>query len=239
MAGASTPRRSTAEGTRETLMEAATVLFARHGYDAVSTRMLTRHARANIASIKYHFGSKADLYRATLERLTYEIHLLASPIHVRLSTAIEEADGDRGALARAAVRFVHDWMHVVLRNPRSQERMPFVVRELASPSPYFHILYDGFFCELYDAVERLVATARGTKSGRTTTAMRAHAAVSLLHGFLTSETLLWRRLGWDRYTPARLRTTVQVATKAFVAAVGLDGAETGTATARMRPHRPL
>ena len=52
--------------TREALLEAAERLFSEKGYDAVGIRQIAEHAGANIAAIKYHFGSKSDLYRETV-----------------------------------------------------------------------------------------------------------------------------------------------------------------------------
>ena len=50
------------------LIEAATILFARKGYSAVSIRELAQAAAANSALISYHFGGKEGLYRAVLDQ---------------------------------------------------------------------------------------------------------------------------------------------------------------------------
>ena len=54
--------------TRDTLLDAAEQLFGERGYAAVGTREIAEQANANIASIKYHFGSKSELYLATVRR---------------------------------------------------------------------------------------------------------------------------------------------------------------------------
>jgi AcrR family transcriptional regulator len=51
-----------AEATRERLLDAAARLFAEKGFHAVSVRDVTRRARANLASVGYHFGSKEQLF---------------------------------------------------------------------------------------------------------------------------------------------------------------------------------
>jgi AcrR family transcriptional regulator len=48
--------------TRGRLLEAAACLFAEKGFHAVSVRDVTRRARANLASVGYHFGSKEQLF---------------------------------------------------------------------------------------------------------------------------------------------------------------------------------
>lgn len=49
---------------REKILCAAERLFARDGVDAVSMRQILKEAGANVASIRYHFGSKDELLLA-------------------------------------------------------------------------------------------------------------------------------------------------------------------------------
>jgi AcrR family transcriptional regulator len=51
------------EETRWRLLQAATEVFAELGYRAATTREISRRAGANLASIHYYFGDKAELYR--------------------------------------------------------------------------------------------------------------------------------------------------------------------------------
>lgn len=53
--------------TRESLIAAARLIFARKGFDGASVRAITRQAGTNLGAVTYHFGSKADLYAAVLE----------------------------------------------------------------------------------------------------------------------------------------------------------------------------
>ena len=54
---------SSQEETRWRLLQAATEVFAEVGYRAATTREIARRAGVNLASIHYHFGDKATLYR--------------------------------------------------------------------------------------------------------------------------------------------------------------------------------
>lgn len=54
--------------TRRDLVEAATRVFAAHGYERGSVREIAAAAQANVAAISYHFGGKAGLYREVLRR---------------------------------------------------------------------------------------------------------------------------------------------------------------------------
>lgn len=53
--------------TRQQILDAARTLFARQGYDGASMRAIAAAARVDVALVSYHFGSKADLFAATLE----------------------------------------------------------------------------------------------------------------------------------------------------------------------------
>lgn len=63
------PQRSArSAATRERLMDAAELLFARSGYTGVSVRDVTDLARTRLAHITYNFGSKQNLYLEVLRR---------------------------------------------------------------------------------------------------------------------------------------------------------------------------
>ena len=54
--------------TRERVLDAAEQLFAERGIEAVSIRDITRAARANLAAINYHFGTKQELVAEIFSR---------------------------------------------------------------------------------------------------------------------------------------------------------------------------
>lgn len=65
----STSLRAASEAaTAERLLNAAEQLLAVHGLEGTSVRMITAQARANIASVTYHFGSKEGLVQAVFRR---------------------------------------------------------------------------------------------------------------------------------------------------------------------------
>ena len=54
--------------TKDRIMDAAETLFAQHGFDATSLRMITASAGVNLASVNYHFQSKNSLIEAVMTR---------------------------------------------------------------------------------------------------------------------------------------------------------------------------
>jgi AcrR family transcriptional regulator len=59
--------RYSAEDRRAQIIETATELFARQGYEGTTTREIAEHARVNEAIIFRHFPSKEDLYWAVID----------------------------------------------------------------------------------------------------------------------------------------------------------------------------
>ena len=60
--------------TREKIIAAAEVLFARHGYAGTSLRDITEAAHVNVAAVNYHFGSKEGLLVEILDRVLVPIN---------------------------------------------------------------------------------------------------------------------------------------------------------------------
>ena len=113
-----TPGRPPATGdqaVRDQLIAAARGLFAKQGFDAVSTRAVAEAAQVNPAMIHYYFGSKQGLYEAMLAA-TF------TPLVERLS-AVLAAEDDPAALRN----FFTLYMRTLGANPWMP---PLILREV-------------------------------------------------------------------------------------------------------------
>lgn len=79
--------------TASTLVRSARDLFARHGYDGTSVRMITDRAGANLGAITYHFGSKEALYAAVVESV-------AAPLYQKVRAMAQESSAPLRRLER-------------------------------------------------------------------------------------------------------------------------------------------
>lgn len=77
--------------TPSAVLAAARALFARHGFDATSTRAITTAASANLGAIAYHFGTKEALYEAVLASV-------AQPLVARIRAADAAAQSPLDAI---------------------------------------------------------------------------------------------------------------------------------------------
>ena len=182
-------RRSSPE-QRERILEAATRLFAQHGYHAVSTRQIARAVELNIATVNYHVGGKRDLYRAVVERLYEEEqsalggHLadLSANVGESRRTLSELSDLVVDALVRLLAQqparprlLMHRWLE-----PRD---------ELADIDAQFSI---PFFRQLRDLLEN--ARRAGTIRGDVDIDYFIRSFSWMLYGYFASGPIDWD--GW-------------------------------------------
>lgn len=221
----SRPPRSKADDTPTLLIEAGMQLFGAKGYDGVTTRELADAAGTNISSIKYHFGGKEALYRAVLKEIVDEITSLIGPLLHSLRTGIAAADGNREVLKRLAEQFVQSWCRAVLVDPRTQIRIPPVVRELIQPSRHFAVMYKGFFSVLYDVLGELLAAARGRASVDDELRIQSHVVMNVVWGFIYTQSVFWHLMGWKAYNRERVERIVPILSDVFVHSLGLSDSQ--------------
>lgn len=197
---------------RDALIHAAIELFGRDGYAAVSTRMLSERAGTNIASIKYYFGSKDDLYRAAVEHVV-------ETLRPRLEQALDgfaqgqELAGDDPALqARLLKRLIANLMGLFLGSDEVPVFMPLVLREFFMPGPHFETFYQALPRRLHELFTNAVAMVRGTDPDDAATILQAHALIGQIMIFHVGRPILFRRMDWQSFSPERIDaivTTVQ------------------------------
>lgn len=123
----------TAAPTRPRILDAAAQVFAREGFEGASTRALAEAAGVNIATLAYHFGDKAGLYEATIERV-YE-RLLAVELDLD-DLPPAPADRVRVLVGRlyAVARRHPDEIRILLRHVLDTRTLPVSVHERWMPA---------------------------------------------------------------------------------------------------------
>ena len=134
--------RATAVGTATTqdaLLDAAEELFARFGYASVGIREIAEKAKANIAAIKYHFGSKSELYLAAVRRAMSRSEAAGAWDALRDYDEAVDQHGDArdpDAAAIALTRFVRLMLERIMNEAAGDEPRccSLMLREAAEPS---------------------------------------------------------------------------------------------------------
>jgi AcrR family transcriptional regulator len=223
------PSRNDGDGgsARDALIRAAIELFGRDGYAAVSTRMLSERAGTNIASIKYYFGSKDDLYRAAVEHVV-------ETLRPRLELALDgfaqgqELAGDDPALqARLLKRLIANLMGLFLGSDEVPVFMPLVLREFFMPGPHFETFYQALPRRLHELFTSAVAMVRGTDPDDEATILQAHALIGQIMIFHVGRPILFRRMDWQSFDPGRIDAIVTTVQASVLRSLDLEDPDHG------------
>jgi AcrR family transcriptional regulator len=96
---------------RERILDAARLLFARHGYHGTTTRRICELAGVPLGSLHYHFGSKESLYVDVLESMLRQEAEIGRAVERDLSG--DGASDERSARLR---RLVGRWVDFLFEN---------------------------------------------------------------------------------------------------------------------------
>lgn len=129
-----------ADSTREQLLTAATVIFARDGFDATSLRMIAQQAKVNQALIGYHFGSKQGLYLAVFSRLVEGLQQRFFPWLSVIHDELPHAQRDK---ARQLLLELVSKMANFMVNEALATWAQLILREQQSPTSAFDLFYEG------------------------------------------------------------------------------------------------
>jgi AcrR family transcriptional regulator len=164
--------------SRERLLHVAGMMFADRGIDAVSTRELTKAARANLSAIAYYFGGKEGLYNEAINHTIDSTQALIGGAEAKLRADLAEAGGDRGALAGAASAFVRAVLTALLGLGPEHWPRRLIMREIDHPTPAFDRLYEAIFEPLTGAFRDLLVAATGCDPADAETVILTNALLS-------------------------------------------------------------
>ncbi len=171
-------------GTKVALIEAAAALIAERGFEAVTVRDITGKAGTNIASVKYHFGSKDDLIDAVVANFV-------SPVNLKRLARIEalEKAGDFSVeeLLRA---FLEPMLLQIKGSPLSKKLFCKLMGRVIGERPYeFPELVMGQFREV---AGRYVPAFMKAEPGLTEEDVfwRVHFSFGVMSNMLTNGELL-------------------------------------------------
>ena len=135
--------------TRDRLLNAAAPIFAAKGYRAASTREICLAAGVNAASIHYHFGDKAGLYR----------EVLVAPVRGMAANATHF--NQPGLSFEQSMQILYAGLLAPLRSadPRTAQIVRLHYREFVEPSGVLGDLIPRTFAPHYQATLALVCRA--------------------------------------------------------------------------------
>lgn len=138
--------------TRQSLLQAAKILFARHGYEGTSVKDLADHAGVNVSLVSYHFDGKEGLYRTCLSQFGHE----------RLATAerILQAPATREEFKIRFKMFVEEVFRCHIAEP---ELAIIVHREIEQELPLIPDLFKETLLKVFETAMKFLQAAQKKK----------------------------------------------------------------------------
>jgi AcrR family transcriptional regulator len=188
------------ESTRDALLDAATLVFAREGFASANLRLIARTAQANPALIGYHFHSKEGLYMAVFQRIVAHLRGTLDPMLERIDRELA-AGGRKDACLDLLLAFIEGLLaHMVHEHPAWGE---LIARELNAPTAAFDLLYDGVIGRGQGALVGLLQVIRPGEAPEQTRLLAAAIAAQVIL-LRHARAPFMRLLGWDRIGPREL-----------------------------------
>ncbi len=210
---------SSAQETKNRLIQAGIILFGRHGKDSVSTRELAKAAGANLNAIQYHFGGKDSFYievaREIAQQISNQRHDMIARLTINLNDLTPTDAGD------LAAELIVQTTRTFLELPDAALRGSFMLREQLQPSDAFNdIIYPDFLEPTHVFLTKLVAKVTGDQPSDTRAITRAHALYGQALAFGAAGETWRRRLGATTNTEPNVQLAldaIRQSTKATLA----------------------
>lgn len=182
-------------GADEILIDVASELFARQGYDSVSTRQIAKQARVNLSAIGYHFGGKEALYLACIEAAIDAKRKYREKLVDAVAGALAEAAGRRSALSAAIHGIFQNFVSAEFLRDLVDPQLHLLMSAVRDSTVAFERVMSGHIGLLIDAWLPLVAAATGQSEDSEETQLCAITILNLIMSASLSQPLVRRRLG--------------------------------------------
>lgn len=159
--------------TREHLLQKAGELFALHGIEGVSTRMIAEAAEVKLSAIHYHFGGKDKLYIASLSYAMETDTCANFASVIDENPALFETEEGRAEIIRTTVfRSFYDHFKGEAQDWTTQ----LIIRELVKPTTMFPLFAQDHVKPDIDAAERIYRASKPDA-----TQVQVSAWIDILH----------------------------------------------------------
>jgi TetR/AcrR family transcriptional regulator, regulator of cefoperazone and chloramphenicol sensitivity len=194
----------TAAESKKRLVEAGLELFARNGFDGVSTRTLANLAQVNLAAIQYYFGGKEGLYLAVARHIAETIRGWNQPVLSRIENTLSADRPGREASFMLLCELLDHIMQRALSSQESTKWLGIFMREQIEPTDAFDILYEGVMEPFHLCLSALIARVLNIAPEDSETKLRAYAISGQVFIFHLSRAEIRRSMAWTEFRPREL-----------------------------------
>lgn len=198
-----------AKGAKERLLDAATKVFADHGFDRASTRQVVKEAGVNISAIPYYFGGKEGLYSSIIEKIVHLVLADRGRKAAEIRAAIDEGVLTREQGQKLLHEFVEGFSDFLL-NKASLHMAQIMIREQMHPTVVFETLYKGLMEPMHKTLTDLVAFLTGLEPESEEAILCTHTLFGQVAVFRTHQEFILRRTGLKSYDKATSQRIIKV-----------------------------
>jgi len=207
---------SGSEQTRAALVKAALKLFGAAGYDGASTRQIAAAAGANIGSIAYHFGGKEGLRLAVADHIVGLMQGLAA----RAAEGAPPMPPGSPEMAELQLQKMLERMfEFFVASREAGEIVPFVLREMSTPTDAFERIYAGVFEPLHRRFCGVWEIATGDPAESDETKISVFTLIGQVVYFRLAREAVKRRMGWRDIGADEVSSVAKVAARNLKAAI--------------------
>lgn len=199
------------DSTRIALIHAGLELFGEYGFKGTTTRMLCDHAGANISAIPYYFDSKKGLYLAVMEHIVARMQERFGKVRESMARLFEDnTTPSRDEALQAIQRMMRTLAELFVESEEPKAWVQLIVREQASPTEAFDIIYQGQMVHIQRLMTSLIAICTGLEKDSDEVRLRNHALIGQVLIFTVSRESLLRHLGVEKLQPDHIDTIYKI-----------------------------
>jgi len=173
--------------TKAALLTAAIEVFADKGFDSATVRDICGRAKANVAAVNYHYGSKDGLYAAVLD----EVFPSGEEWHAEDSQAVTPEERLREFLRRLGSEIYERDSKIMA------QRWAIFLREMAKPSHKLGLIVEHQIQPRANALRSIVGDILGPDASDHALAYCSSSIWAMMLDHLLTQPIL------DRLTPQR------------------------------------
>ena len=164
--------------SKESVIKAATKIFAKKGFDGTSMREIAKSAHLTKPMIYYHFKNKEDLYLYILEN---SISMLSKKVE-----KVTSEDREPEEIIRKVVKIYVKYFK------EEEDIFRIIHREIISRSKYISILTDKYFLSIHHSISNVLY--KGIEKGVFKEMNKKMATTSII-GIIAFYFARWRLIG--------------------------------------------
>lgn len=127
---------SSAPTTKEKLILAAVTLFSKYGFESTTTRMIANQANVALSAISFHFETKENLYKATLEYAAKNISIAYNEIYSQIEMLYGQSFLDRDIAWDLICQLVDLQLNIIIDLPHKEFLTLLYWEEVYHPDDY-------------------------------------------------------------------------------------------------------